>query len=232
MTHPNHPPRPRDTRSLLGSLAVAVVMLAVLLMGTSCAPIPRAIIPPKAELAALNITPVVQAGKATRTAVRDVTSAGNATRAAGRKVSDSTRRLSDSLARAVALATANAEITAALAETRRLAAELEASVSELSAALAFAEKRERTAILAVDDMSEIINNLQAESAAQAADIANAARTEETLRTQISALAKMPDQLVIAQDKLRWWRWYGIIVSAVASFILLALIYRPRIPFIS
>jgi hypothetical protein len=27
MTHPKHPPRPRDNRSLLGSLAVAVVIL-------------------------------------------------------------------------------------------------------------------------------------------------------------------------------------------------------------
>jgi hypothetical protein len=34
MTHPKHPPRPRDTRSLLGSLAVAVVMLLLIIYFT------------------------------------------------------------------------------------------------------------------------------------------------------------------------------------------------------
>lgn len=208
----------------------AFTLLCLLL--ASCATVPRAIIPPPSEIAELDVAPVAEAGRVTRDAVRGVADAGAASREAERNVSASTRRLTDSLARAEALAAAHAEITAALADTRRLAAELEASVSELSATLAFAEERERMAILAVDDMGAIIDRLQADTAAQATQIRAAKSTEETLRTQVQALAESADKRIIAEDKLRWWRWYGVAATAFSAALILLLIYRPRIPFLT
>lgn len=70
----------------------------------SCATVPKAIIPPPSVISKLNVDPVTVAGKATRDAAREVAAAGSVSREAGGKVSGTTRRLADSLAKAEAFA--------------------------------------------------------------------------------------------------------------------------------
>jgi chromosome segregation ATPase len=181
---------------------IAVILCLVL---ASCAPVPRAIIPPPSVVAELDVAPVAEAGKATGAAVRDVADAGRASREAGRKVSDATRRLSESIARAEALAVANVEIGKALAETAALAAELEAEVVHLTAAHAFAEEKERVALQTIAALDDELSLLKANAKAQAVEIRHAAATESTLREQVEALAANADKRLIAEEKLRWWR---------------------------
>jgi methylthioribose-1-phosphate isomerase len=145
--HPNHPPRPRDTRSLLGSLAVAVVMLAVLLMATSCAPIPRAIIPPASEIAKLDVAPVQAAGKVTREAVREVAKAGESTR-------ETAVHLRASIDRAEKIAEAHEELREAFKEIQTFA-------KRLSADLKLAEEKERIALATIDSLEDEIAALKA-----------------------------------------------------------------------
>ena len=57
---------------------LASILLCLAL--ASCAPIPRAIIPPASEVAKLDVAPVQAAGKVTREAVRAVAKAGEGTR--------------------------------------------------------------------------------------------------------------------------------------------------------
>jgi chromosome segregation ATPase len=178
------------------------ILLCLLL--ASCS-VPRAIIPPPSVVAELDVAPVVGAGKATGAAVRDVADAGRASREAGRKVSDATRRLSESLVRAEELAQANEEILIALADTRRLAGELEAEVVHLTAAHAFAEEKESIALQTIAALDDELSLLKANAKAQAVEIRHAAATETTLREQVKALAANADKHLIAEEKLAWWR---------------------------
>jgi len=211
MTHPKHPPRPRDTRSLLGSLAVAVVMLAVLLMATSCAPIPRAIIPPASEIAKLDVAPLAAAGKVTREAVREVAKAGENTR-------ETAVHLRASIDRAEKIAEAHEELREAFREIQTFA-------KRLSADLILAEEKERIALATIDSLEDEIAALKANAQSQATQIRHAKTNETTLREQVVALAGSDAKRIIAENKLQFWRWrfapisIGLIVIMVAFLIL-------------
>jgi hypothetical protein len=209
------------------SIAIAAASMLV-----SCAPVPRAIIPPASVVRELSVQPVSDAGDRTRDAVREVAVANVQAREAGRKVSDSTRRLSESIARAEALAVANVEIGKALTETAALAKELETEVSTLTDALNLSNEKDRIALETIDSLIGEIGVLKTNAAAQSAELIAAVKTESVLRQQVEALAESAEKRVIAEDKLNWWRWrfapitLGIIVAGI-----LFAVYKPRIPFL-
>jgi hypothetical protein len=94
------------------------------------------------------------------------------------------------------------------------------------------EEKERIAITTIDLLEAQAADLHSAAANQAAQIERSAADNETLRAQVEALAESADKRVIAEDKLKWWRWrfapisLGIIVAGI-----LFTIYRPRIPFL-
>jgi FtsZ-binding cell division protein ZapB len=229
--HPRFPRLTMKTSLTTAAIAIAAITLAVL-MG-SCAPAPRAIIPPPNVVRELDIQPIKDAGNTTRDAVREVAAANAQTREAGRKVSDSTRRLSESIARAEALAVANVEIGKALAETRELADELQAEIGTLSEALALSETKDKIALETIDSLISEIDLLKSNAAAQSAELTAAKASETTLRKQVEALVESADKRAIAEDKLAWWRWrFAPITLGIIAAGILFTVYKPRIPFLT
>ena len=194
-------------------------ILALILALASCAPsIPRAILPPPSVIAQLDVEPVAKASTATRTAVREIAKAGTETR----KATDSLR---DQIDRTAEIAAPYPDLREAFAEMRRRA-------DLLAARVAFAEEKEAIAIATVDELTAEVSALQSTSAAQSVQIRTAQTTEATLREQVQALSTSSDKLAIAQDNLDWWRWrFAPVNIGLLALLLLALIYRPRIPFL-
>jgi len=200
---------------------LTALSLGILLVASSCAPAPRAIIPPASVVRELNVQPVAEAGNRTRDAVRESGKANAQAREAGGRVSDAARRLTGSIARAEALATANAEISKALAETRAFANELDAEVTRLTAALTLSEEKDRIALETIDSLISEIGLLKSNSAAQSVELRTAKVAETTLRSQVEALAKSAERLVIAVEKLAWWRKAaGLTWAMLAVFIII------------
>lgn len=202
---------------------LATALLCVLLASCVKTP-PRAIIPPPAEISRLNVAPVVDAGKATRDAVRGVATAGASTRASAAIVSNTSRRLSIEIARAESLAQATAELTAALAGINALAKELEQDVFKLATSLSFAEEKERIALSVVDAQEEVIANLHASASVQDAEIKFANANEKFMRAEMTELAKLPDKLAAEKQKVATGQWWvkrlaitvGVLVLALAG----------------
>ena len=201
-------------------MKLLLLFLACLL--ASCADrVPRAIIPPPSVVAGLDVAPVAAASRDARDAVREVASSGQSSREAGRKVSEATRRLSESLVRAEDLARANEQILIALADTRRLAADLEREVTELSAAQTFAQEKERIALEVIDTLESEAALLKENSKAQAVQIRHALASEGTLRKQLEALSLAAEKRLHAEQKLSWWRKAALITWAALALYLLA-----------
>lgn len=194
----------------------------------SCAPIPRAIIPPPSVVEILDVAPVVHAGKATRDAVRDVSAAGHASREAGRKVSDATRRLSDSISRIETLSFANEELTRSVKESLDFAKELEAEVIALTAAHTLAEEKEKIATSTIDSLIDETAVLKANAESQSVQIRHAKTNETVLREQVEALSGSDAKRIIAENQLQFWRWRFAPMSIGLVVIMAAfLILKPR-----
>ena len=184
----------------------------------SCAPIPRAIIPPASEVAKLDVAPVQAAGKVTREAVREVAKAGTNTR-------ETAAHLRASIDRAEKIAEAHEELRVAFREIQTFA-------KRLSADLKLAEEKERIAMATIDSLGDEIAMLHANAQSQAVQIRHAKATESTLREQVEALDGSDAKRIIAENKLQFWRWrfapitLGIIITGI-----LFVVYRPRIPFL-
>jgi hypothetical protein len=233
MTHPKHPPRPRDTRSLIGSLALAVVMLIIVMMATSCAPVPRAIIPPKAEIAKLDVAPVANASGKTRAAVRDVSRKVDVNRAAADRVSDDADKLKEAVDKAkYALHKTKEDYATEIAAIEAIADSLLEKVRELQASLDLTSIARDIAIQTIDDQDKEIGYLTARVAAQAAQIDHSEASQNILREQVETLSALPDKLAIAEDKLEWWRWrFAPVTLGILTLLILSILYRPRIPFL-
>ena len=230
-THPKYPRPTRETRSLLGSLAVAVVVLAVLLMATSCAPVPRAIIPPKAEIAKLDIAPVAKASGKTRAAVRDVSRNVDANRAAADRVSDDATKIKEAVAKAKTALAEDYEIS--LAAVDALADSLLAKVRELQDSLRLTAAARDIAIATIDDQDKEIGYLTARVSAQSAQIDHSEASQSILREQVETLSALPEKLAIAEDKLEFWRWrFAPLSLGIIVVLILFIAYRPRIPFLT
>ena len=202
-------------------MKLPILLLPLLLLASCADRVPRAIIPSPSVVAELNVAPVTAASRDTRDAVREVASAGRSSREAGRKVSEATRRLSESLVRAEELAQANEEILIALADTRRLAAELEQEVTELTAAQAFAQEKERIALEVIDTLESEAALLKENSKAQAVQIRHALTSESTLRKQLEALSLAAEKRLHAERKFSWWRKAAMLTWAALALYLLA-----------
>lgn len=234
--------KPKSRR--LRSIGISSCVLVVALFSACCAHTPRVTTTPYVtEVSKLNFDPVAKAGRATRDAVRDVAAAGSVSREAGRKVSYTTRRLADSLARAEAIAVADRtkmedlgresnSLHAVIGDMRGIITDLEKETMALAAAHAFSEEKEKAAILTIDNLEAETAILKENAASQAWQIERANKDNQTLRAQVETLAASTDRLAIAEDKLVWWRWrfapvtLGIIIAGI-----LLVVYRPRIPFL-
>jgi DNA repair ATPase RecN len=205
----------------------------------SCAPAPRAIIPPPSEVRQLNVKPVASATVKTRDAVRDVAAAGDGTRRLNDQLAATSKSLTDAVERAEKYAAANKEFAEAYAEIQKFTLQLSNEISALTKVRELADEKVRIAIRAIDELQATVGTLETSVASQAAEIRAAKRTEETLRTQVDGLSKSAEKLAVAEDKLSWWRWYGVIVTGVAVVYLLIRFFgaaimayaRPRIPFL-
>lgn len=180
-----------------------------LILASCASPPPRAIIPPPADVDRIETAGVENASKATREAVREIAKAGQETRTA-------TQKLRDEIDRAQELAQANDQLRAAFVSIQTFAA-------ELSAAVTFAAEKERLALLVIDDQESEISLLKSNAKAQAVQIHANKQERETLRTQVEALADVPADLAIAEDKLEWWR-----KAAATTWIIVALYIAARV----
>jgi hypothetical protein len=186
----------------------------------SCAPVPRAIIPPPSVIAELDVAPVAEAGKATREAVRKVSiSVDDASQKADR-VSDEALRLKEAISKARAGVKEDMELSLAAADA--IADALLARIKDLQESLRLTAIARDIAIETVDDQQEVIGEMAAAAEAQTVQIRHAKDAEATLRTQVEALAESADKRVIAEDRLAWWRKAALITWAV---ILIHLIVR-------
>jgi hypothetical protein len=195
-------------------------ILALILALASCAPaIPRAILPPPSEVEELDVEPVTKASTAAREAVREIAAAGNSSREASRALADTSVQLRAAIDRADMLARAKGHAENAFAEIQLFALQLSADVDRLTAALKLAEDKEAIALDTIDALTSEVSTLEADAAAQAAQIRIAHANEELLRKQVNALSESADKRVIAQDKLSWWRsaalWTWAIILALA-----------------
>jgi len=205
---PRYPRREHDTAALLRSLAVAGIMFIILLVATSCAPTaPRAIIPPKAEIAKLDVAPVASASGKTRTAVRDVSRHVDANRAAADRVGDEAARIKAAVAAAKNALAEDYEIS--LAAVDAIADSLVAKVRELQHSLALTAAARDIALATMEDQEKEINHLAARVAAQTVEIDHASATEDLLRAEVESLSALPEKLAKAEQKattLQWWVW--------------------------
>lgn len=192
-----------------------IASVACCLALASCAPVPRAIIPPASEVAKLDVAPVQAAGKVTREAVREVAKAGTNTR-------ETAAHLRASIDRAEKIAEAHEELRASFREIQTFA-------KRLSADLQLAEDKERIALATIDSLEDEIATLHANAQSQNVQIRHAKANETTLREQVEALSGSDAKRIIAENKLQFWRWrfapitLGLIVIMAAFLIL-----KPRI----
>jgi hypothetical protein len=202
MTHRPPPPRPRDTRSLLGSLAVALVVLA-LLMATSCAPIPRAVIVDTTKLEDTTAS-VARSSAQLGEGVQRVSDAHD--RASGK--ADELIREIEAVRGAVGI---TPDLRAAFDRQVRLGAEL---AQELAAGKVQIRSLKK---LKADNDRDILA-LQLVVGDLTSDVAAANKAAK-------ALEKQADSGLKAKEKLAWWRWRYAPASIVFTAALLVWILR-------
>lgn len=182
----------------------------------------------------------VVAGEKVDAAVKEVRKATNEVKEANAKASELTIRLKEQMNRIRIIAEGNAELQEAQAAAEATIAEMTLSNRDMGAKIWNLETTVLT--LEVGNEALLLSNhtlalrmeeLQKDKAEQDIQIT---RTKETLK----AAAQIQPKLLIAEDKLHWWRWRFLPASiGVALFLLAAItgliliiIYKPRIPFIS
>lgn len=205
-----------------------ISILALILALVSCAtPPPRAIIPPKSEIAQIDVAPVSKAADKTRAAVREVADAGNVSREASRKLSDTSILLRAAIDRAEMLSKDKGDLEADFSEIQRFATNLSADVVNLRSALETAEHKEAAAVSASEKLANEVFSLRESTAAQTVQIKQSKATEATLREQVELLSALPDKLAKAKQKadtLEWWTWRLGILSVALTVIIIGLAY--------
>lgn len=197
-----------------------LLLLFIAILLASCADrVPRAIIPPPSVIAELDVAPVAEASRATREAVRKVSvSVDDASRKAER-VADDAQRLKEMISKARAGVEADMELSLAAADA--IMDSLLLKIGELQELLRITRIARDIAIATVDDQQDVIAGHAAHAKAQAAQIRYAKAAENTLRTQVEALAESADKRVIAEEKLRWWRTAaGLTWAFLAVFLII------------
>jgi hypothetical protein len=214
--------------------------LSLALILASCAPPPRAIIPAPSVVSQIDPKPVAKATTASREAVREIAKAGDDTRIANDRLKATSQHLTDAIDRAEKYAESNREFYDAYIQIQKFSLQLSTDLIDLKLALDLAQEKEAVAITTIDLLETSVRDLETATARQAAEIRFAKQAEKTLIDQVQMLSQSSDKLAIAQDKLTWWRWYGIAITSAVSLYIITRIFgaaimsyaRPRIPFLT
>jgi hypothetical protein len=223
-----------------GTITMRYLALSLALILASCATPPRAIIPAPSVVAQIDPHPVAKATTASREAVREIAKAGDDTRMANDRLKATSQHLTDAIDRAEKYAESNREFYDAYIQIQKFSLQLSTDLIDLKLALDLAQEKEGIAITTIDLLETSVRDLEAATARQSAEIRFAKQAEKTLLDQVQTISQSSDKLAIAADKLSWWRWYGIAITAAVALSILIRIFgaaimayaRPRIPFLT
>jgi len=197
-------------------------ILALIL--AACSPsVPRAIVAPPTVIGKVDTKPVESATVKVSDGAEKVAEANRKAREASNKASDTTVLLRAAMDRAKALADDSEALRQAFLASDDLAAQLSEQLNQGIESLRNAETESNHLREGIKSLSSEVSALKSSAAVNAIQ-ADAIKAEnKTLRDEIQKLADIPNKLVIADDKLKWWRkaawitWGILTVFLVAKF---------------
>ena len=173
----------------------------------------------------------VAAGKAVDTATKQVRSATNEVKVANAKASELTIRLKEQMDRTRLIAQGNQELQDSLAASDAIIEEM--SQSNMSMTIRLGALGNNVTVLEFANegliksnaiLEERLDHIQQAKARQDIQI-------EEARVALASAAAIQPKLIIAQDKLDFWRWKFAPFSIIAIVgLILFIIYKPRLPF--
>ena len=214
--------------------------VGALLLAACAAPPEPVILPHNTEVKPINVDGITAAVDKTQNAIQDVSKAGDEVRRANQRLMTTSEKLRASIDRADAiarratdLATDKEELQKEFTIIQLFSSEQAADIVQLTAALAFAEVKEKIAVETVDGLVAANIELAKTVAAQTVQIDTNKAEKKVLEATAKANADTATKLAVEEaDKNFWkscslWTW-GVML---ALFILGTLLKRAgRFPF--
>ena len=219
----------KNTTKSMKALFLLAPLIAML---ASCAA-PRAIIGDPIEVNEVDPSNVSEGGRKVDESARKIRDANRDASASNTRAQSTSRQLSQAVERAEKLAEGQEELTKELTETRRLVKKSSVELAQTGAALHRAQLETEKLSGIISDHRREIASLEADAQQQASDLRNLVAQNNTLREQAKVGIKAQDKLVIAKDKLTWWRWaavatWGLIAAVIGIAVLWALVKTQRL----